>query len=172
MKNILLSLAVSSVLLVLLIGCEDSSLNNSVSDESLNKTGPPNGNTLSGTIILDHKLVDPVTVNNYYILSGKINYTQVLVVKSPQAIEAGYDVNLDISVDATLKDILSNREPNIGKITSESDDRFYLDVNGRYILVKSYPVDGMTDMIELVCTFAITAEGLKLESVVLSSPVV
>ena len=170
MKNILLAFVVSSVLL--LIGCEDSSINNPVSTESSNQVGKPNDNTLRGSITLEHKLGDPVRRNDYYLLSGKINYTQVLNRRSPQAIAAGYDVYLNISVDATLKDILSNLEPNIGEIKSESEDRFYLNTNGNYILVKSYQINGLPERIELVCTFAVTAEGLKLESVVLYSAVV
>jgi hypothetical protein len=172
MKNILLALVVSSALLVLLIGCEDNSINDPVSAESFNKVGPPNRNTLRGSINLEHKLVDPVRVHNYYLLCGKINYSQLLILKSPQDIALGYDVNLDISVDITLKDILSSLEPSIGKIKSESEDRFYLNANGSYILVKSYPIKSLPDRIELVCTFAVTTEGLKLESVVLNSPVV
>jgi len=171
MKNILLAFVVSSVLLFL-IGCEDSSMNNPVSAELSNHVGKPNNNTLRGSITLEHKLGDPVRRSDYYLLSGKINYTQVLNRRSPQTVAAGYDVYLNISVDATLKDILSNLEPNIGEIKSESEDRFFLNTNGNYILVKSYQVNGLPERIELICTFAVTAEGMKLESVVLNSPVV
>jgi hypothetical protein len=173
MKNILLSLVVFSVLLLLLVGCEDNSINNPVSAESFNKAGPLSGNTLNGSIILEHKLAGLGTVNKYYLLSGKIYYSQELIIKNPQAIVLGYDVKLDISVDAVLKDISApSGEQNAWRILSKSEDLVFVAANGSYVLVKSYPVLGRTDEMELVCTFAITTRGLKLENVVLSSPVV
>jgi hypothetical protein len=48
-------------------------MNNPVSNDLINKAGPPSGKTLRGSIILEHKLVDPVRMNNYFLLSGKIN---------------------------------------------------------------------------------------------------
>jgi hypothetical protein len=173
MKNILLAIVVSSVLLVLLISCEDNSINNPISAELLNKKfGPPAVNILHGSIVLERKLIDPVRVNNYYLLSGKISYSQELILKTPPAIEPGYDVNLDILMDATIKDSLSSIKPNSWKIKSESVDRFFLNRDGSYTLIKTYPIDGMVDRIELDCIFAVSSQGLKLVSVDLRSPVV
>jgi len=172
MKNILLAFVVSSVLLFL-IGCEDSSMNNPVSAESLNKkVEPPGVSILHESIILEHKLIDPVKVNNYYLLSGKINYSQELILKNLPSIAPGYEINLDISVDASLKDMLSSLEPNSWRIKSESVDRFFLSKDGSYTLIKTYPIDGLLDRIELNCIFTVNSQGLKLVSVDLRSPVV
>lgn len=173
MKNIVLSLVVSSVLLLLIVGCEDNSINNPISAESFNKAEPNSGITLHGSIILDRRLEVPGTIKKYYLLRGKINYSQELIINSPQAIVPGYDVKLDISIDAILKDIsVPSGEQNTWKILAESKEITFVALNGSSILVKSYPVLGRTDKMELVCTFVITTQGLKLESVVLSSSVV
>jgi hypothetical protein len=173
MKKILLASVVSSVLLVLLISCEDNSINNPVSAELLNKkAGPPAVNILRGSIILERKLIDPVRVNNYHLLSGKISYSQELILNTPPVIEPGYDVNLDILMDATIKDSLSSIKPNSWKIKYESVDRFFLNRDGSYTLIKNYPIDGMVDRIEMDCIFAVSSQGLKLVSVDLRSPVV
>ena len=172
MKNILLAFVVSSVLLFL-IGCEDSSMNNPVSAESLNKKVElPGVCILRESIILEHKLIDPVKVNNYYLLSGKINYSQELILNNLPIITPGYEINLDISVDASLKDMLSSLEPNSWRIKSESVDRFFLNKDGSYTLIKTYPIDGMLDRIELNCIFTVNSQGLKLVSVDLRSLVV
>jgi hypothetical protein len=171
MKNYLLALVVTSSLLLSLIGCQDNSINNPVSSESTNKASPPGVNILRGSIILEHKLVDLVRINNYYFVSGKLitlkNQNENLSATMP-----GYDVKLNISLDAILKEIFTNLDPNSWNIRSNSVDHFYLNTRGSYTLVKIYPIDGAPNRIELVCTFEATTQGLKLESVVLSSPVV
>jgi hypothetical protein len=173
MKNIVLSLVVSSVLLLLVVGCEDNSINNPISVESFNKAEPNSGITLHGSIILDHRLEVPGTIKKYYLLSGTIRYSQELIINNFPAKEPGHNVLLDISIEALLKDVsASNGEQNTWKILAESKELTFVALNGSTILVKSYPVLGRTDEMELVCTFAITTQGLKLESVVLSSPVV
>ena len=174
MKYHLLSLVVSSVLLISLMGCEDNSMNNPVSGTSVDKVQPPGVNTLSGKIMLDHRVGDPVRINNYYQLTGNISYTQELFsVNNPnQDIVPGYNINLDIQVDAILKDYLSNLEPNSWEIKAESNDRFYINAAGSYTLIKAYPVVGTKDRLELVFTFIVTTDGMKLEGVILSSPVV
>jgi hypothetical protein len=173
MKRSIVNLIVSLFLLLVLFGCEDNSINSPVSNEKVNKADPLGINNLEGTIILDQKLIDPINVNNYYLLKGKINFSRELTfIQSSMAVTPIYEVRLDIYVDATLRDYLSNLEPNTWNIKSESHDRFNLNENGNYTLVKTYPIDGMPDMIELDCTFSVTTEGIKLDEVFLRSPVV
>ena len=173
MKNHLVFLIFFSIVFISLFGCEDNSINNPVSTDAVNKTEPFGINTLHGTIILDHKLVDPVEVSNYYLLNGHLNYSQRLeFIQSPKLVEPSYQVTLDISIDAKIKSMFSNTDPNTWDLRAESTDRLTLTESGNYILVKSYPIDSMPYLIELVCTFTVTTDGLKLDSVNLRSPVV
>ena len=172
MKNILFSLVISSIML-LLVSCEENSVNNPVSTESVDKVGPHSEKTLRGSITLNHNLEAPGTIKKYLHLSGKIYYSQQLIITDRPDIAPGYDVELDISVDAILKDVNAvNGEQNTWKILAKSEDITFVAINGSSILVKSYPVLGRTDELQLVCTFEITTQGMELKSVALSSPVV
>ena len=76
MKKILFSAVIFSFLL-LLIGCQDHSMNNPVSSQPLNKTSLSNGKTVEGVIPLNYKLIDPFRSDIEYKLSGDIDYTEV-----------------------------------------------------------------------------------------------
>jgi hypothetical protein len=171
MKKMMLSLVI--FLFLLLIGCQENSMTNPVSAESLNKANLNHLNTEQGTIKLDQKLADPYRVKDYFLLSGEIKYTDELLIKNPRVTATGYDVKTDISVDATLKNISSSfGESNTWKILSESQDLVYVTANGRYVLEKYYPVLGRTDKMELDCKFEITTDGVRLISVNLITPIV
>lgn len=168
MKNHIISLVASFALLISLMGCQDNFRNNPVSSKAFEKVGPTSAEPLQGSITLANRLVDPIKVNNYYLLNGKIKYSQELFIKTG-ATEPKYEVRLDVAVDAVLTD---NLEPKQWDINAKSKDRFYLDVKGSRTLVKSYPINGTTDLFTLVCKFEVDSKGLKLANVKLNSPVV
>ena len=170
MKKVLFSLFISSVLL--LVGCQENSMTNPVSP-SLNKNDLTNVTTLQGIIPIDQKITNTVPGNADFILNGKINYTESIVQHlGPQVISTlapGFDVMTNISIDAILKGIrVSNVEQNGWRILSKSSDQVFVRADGSSVLIKSYPVLGRTD--KLVFTFVVTVKGIRLDRVILDSP--
>lgn len=171
MKKIFFLMAFSLVLL--LIGCNENSASNPVSPDTINKSASGLGTEHRGDIYLDQKLQSPDVLGDYFQLNGDINYTEETLGQIPQSSIAGLDEKLDISIEATLTDISVNTtKPVIWKISSESGDLVTLPQNGSNELVKTYLVPGRTDKLELVCTFTVTLDGLKLKNAVLQSAMV
>ena len=174
MKKVLFSLFIFSVLL--LVGCQENSMTNPVSSESLNKTDLTHGTTSQSTITLDQKLANPgIEGNTDFIVNGKIDYTESIfpqnVTPLVSTLAPGIDVMTNISVDAILKSVsLSNVGQNGWKILSDSRDQVFVSANGSSVLVKSFPVPGRTDRLKLVFTFTVTVNGIRLDSVILDSP--
>ena len=81
--------------------------------------------------------------------------------------------NLTESVIANLKIISSaDIKNNTWKISDESDDVVKFSSDNADILLKSYPIIGMANRMDLVCKFDVSQDGEELVSVFLSSPVV
>jgi hypothetical protein len=172
MKKILFSAVVSSFLL-LLIGCQDNSMTNPVSSQSLNKTDPIGSNFVENVIPLDYKLIDPVNKDIEYKLSGDISYTEEVLKSGTQDVAPQYAIKLDNSILANLKIISSSDiKLNSWKISSQADNIVKITSDNADILVKSFPVIGNPDRLELVCTFTVSADGEELTKVALESPVV
>lgn len=174
MKKLLLSIASLSFLL-LLIGCQDNSITDPYSSRSLNKSNLMHSNKFEGVITLDQKLADPDRINDYFLLRGNIKFAEYLfdnplIDSAPQLTAAGLNEKLDISVDAVLRGILSSSaDQSVLKVDSKSDDIVFVNTNGTDTLVKSYPVIGRKDKLELVLTFAVTENGIKLKDAILIS---
>ena len=172
MKKILFSAVIFSFLL-LLIGCQDHSMNNPVSSQPLNKTSLSNGKTVEGVIPLNYKLIDPFRSDIEYKLSGDIDYTEVPINPLPSETSAVNEDNLTESVIANLKIISSaDIKNNTWKISDESDDVVKFSSDNADVLIKSYPIIGMANRKDLVCKFDVSQDGEELVSVFLSSPVV
>ena len=172
MKKILFSAVIFSFLL-LLIGCQDHSMNNPVSSQPLNKTSLSNGKTVEGVIPLNYKLIDPFRSDIEYKLSGDIDYTEVPINPLPSETSAVNEDNLTESVIANLKIISSaDIKNNTWKISDESDDVVKFSSDNADVLIKSYPIIGMANRMDLVCKFDVSQDGEELVSVFLSSPVV
>ena len=173
MKKLLLTTSV--FLALLLIGCQDNSITDPYPRGSLSKGNLMHGNTFEGIITLDQKLADPDRINDYFLLTGKINFTEALFNnnfqdKAPQLTAAGQEEKLDILVDATLTGFgVSNADKGVLRIDSKSVDVVFLSANGTDTLVKVYPVLGRNDKMELVLTFIVTENGLKLKDSILTS---
>jgi hypothetical protein len=171
MKKILFSFAIFSALL--LIGCKDNSMTDPVSSQPLNKANINQAEITQNVIPLDFKLTDPVTKNIDYKLIGDIDYTEEVVDRNPSETVLEKDVNLDNSVIANLSIISSSDlKTNTWKISSGSDDIVKFTSDNGVVLVKSYPVIGSAERMDLVCTFIVTSRGEELKSVNLETPVV
>jgi len=172
MKKILFFAVVSSFLL-LLIGCQDNSMTNPVSSQSLNKTDPIGSNYVENAIPLNYKLMDPVNKDIEYKLSGDIDYTEEILKPSSQDIVPQIDIKLNNSVSANLK-IISSSDIKLDswKISSEADNLVKIISDKADILVKSFPVIGNADKLDLICTFTVSQEGEELTNVSLESPVI
>lgn len=172
MKKILFSVVVFSFLL-LLIGCQDNSMTNPVSSHLLNKTDTNSPNIVENIIPLEYKLMDPVNKETGYYLSGDINYTEEIIKPGTQDIAPQFDIKLDNSVLAKLRIISSSDiKLNTRKISSTADNIVKITSDKGVVLVRSFPVIGNPDRLELVCTFTVSEEGEELTSVTLDSPVV
>jgi len=165
MKKIFLALVISTVLL--LMGCENNSINDPNSADTVGKNEFSSGGiTHRGSIPLDRMLMLPGRGNDYYQLKGTINYTSELIKQYPDATNEKFNVKLDISVNAQLSDIYSKS----WSISSYSDDLLYIAQEGVYVLEKTYPVIGRKDNLRLVCRFIITTDGVGLDNVELKVP--
>ena len=158
MKKLLISLVVFSVLFV--IGCQDNSITDPVSTESINKDQTTGENFTSGVIPLEGILVVPGGFQTYYDIQGQINYTHELVLLDPAPPAPQYYINLDLSVKALLTD----EGHNSFRISSQSEDIIYDSGDRTYILQKSFPVLGRNDGMVLVCRFLVTTDGIELSS--------
>lgn len=164
MKNLFLTIAFFSVLL--LVGCQENSITDPTSPESVNKNQNPTvtvstGTVTTGTIPLQGTVVLPGLGQTYYSIEGVINYTHELVLLDPIPPAQQYNVHLNLSVSAALNNE-STRDRYTLSIISESEDVFYVSEEGIYILEKSYPLLGSNDGLVLVCRFLVTTDGIGL----------
>lgn len=158
MKKLLSSLIVFPVLFV--IGCQENSITDPVSTGSINKNQTTGETFTSGVIPLEGLLMIPGGFQSYYTIKGQINYTHELVLLDPMPPAPQYYVDLNLSVRANLTD----ESHNTFRISSTSEDNIYVLENGRYFLVKSFPVIGRNDGLTLVCSFIVTTGGIGLYS--------
>ncbi len=177
MKKVLFSLFISSVLL--LVGCQENSITNPVSSDSINKASSVHETILRGTVILDQQLVNPTIKGNPdFKMKGKINYIETIFPKNVPELTGvgsnmtpGVEIGLNFSIDATISSTSSTLVgQNQWRIFSNSQDQVFVKENGSTILVKTFPIIGGVDNISLVCTFTVTEKGIKLDSVILNSP--
>lgn len=158
MKKLLYSLVVFSALF--LIGCQENSITDPVSTESVNKNQTKGGTITSGVIPLEGVLVITGGVQSYYSLEGQINYTHELVPLDPIPTAPQYYINLNLSVRANLTDESNHSFC----IASKSEDTIYVFEYSRYLVVKSFPIMGRNDGLNLVCSFIVTTGGIVLNA--------
>ena len=186
MKKILFSAVVSSFLL-LLIGCQDNSINNPVSPQTLNKQsstiigknmpGSISAGKIHGIIPVETKLGDPNQANRSYILKGTFNYTESTIKQDIKPVlstaSEEKDLRIELGVDATLTQVgtsaIDNKNnPYKFNLSSKSISVVTFNAKGKSDLIKYYPVFNKFDDLELVCRFTVTSDGLRLDSVALT----
>ena len=156
MKKLFLSFVVFSVLL--LIGCQENSITDPVSSQTVNKD--QNTEIIRGSIPLSGLLANPGGgFNSFLEVDGQINYTHEKVYVNVPPLPR-YDISLKLDVNATLTDPQSPRQ-NYLTISSKSEDVFHISQEGMYVLEKAFPVQGEDGMV-LVCRFLVTTDGVAL----------
>lgn len=158
MKKLLSSLVVFSVLFI--IGCQENSITDPVSTESINKNQTTGETFTSGVIPLEGLLVVPGGFQTYYSIEGQINFTHELVLLDPAPPAPQYYIDLGLTVRAVLTD----EGYNTFTISSTSQDNIYVSDDGIYILEKSFTVLGRNDGLTLVCKFLVTTDGVGLNA--------
>ncbi len=157
-------------LITLIFGCDNKTVNNPVSPNSVDKS-TTNINTIkSGDISIDKKLIDPIKYNTDYQVNGDITYTEELLRNNSVTTATGYEARLGITIKATLTDnSLSTGKVEIWKVSDENESLINIPTSGSNEFVKSYPVIGSNEGLILVCTFEATTQGLLLKNIDLIS---
>jgi hypothetical protein len=156
MKQLLSSLVLFFVLFI--TGCQENSITDPVSTESIKKDQTTGDPLTSGVIPLEGILVVPGGFQTYYSIEGQINYTHELVPLDPAPPAPQYYIDLTLSVRAALTDGGNNAF----RISSQSEDTIYDSGDRTYILQKSFPVLGRNDGMVLICRFLVTTDGIEL----------
>jgi hypothetical protein len=162
MKN--LFICVAAVLFV--IGCQENSITDPVSTESINKDQNP-GPYQHGFISLEGMLDDPYPVmNSFYIISGEIEFEHRVV--SQNYVSLHLLTNADLRYLCTVCSP-SETDPLAGFISDDSED--YLLITGSSsILEKSFTIEGREDGMVLKCRFLVTTGGIELNAMWLTLP--
>ena len=164
MKNLFISLVAVSVLLV--IGCQENSITDPVSNKSVNKDQSP-GPYQHGFITLEGALSDPYPIgNSFYIISGQIEFEHRLV--SPNY------VSLHLLTNASLQYLCTVCSPSEDDVCGEfisTDSEDYLFIAGSFtMLEKSFTIQGREDGMNLKCRFLVTSGGIELNAMWLALP--
>jgi len=160
MKNLLLTLVAFSVLL--LIGCQENSLVDPLSQDSINKDSGPTSNVTRGTIKLGGLLVLPGGFQTYYTIDGQINYTHEKVLLDPIPPAPQYSIAVGLSIRASISD-----GSNSFTVSSNSNDNLYVSEEGIVVLEKTYPILNSANGMVLICRFLVTTDGLGLNQMTL-----
>ena len=160
MKNLFLTIAFFSVLL--LIGCQENSMVDPLSPDTINKDSNPASNITSGTIRLGGLLVLPGGFQTYYTIDGQIDFTHEKVLLDPIPPAPQYYIAVGLSVRAQISD-----GSNSFTVSSNSNDNVYVSEEGIMILEKAYPVLNSENGLVLICKFLVTTDGLGLNQMML-----
>jgi hypothetical protein len=162
-----------------MIGCQENSITDPMQFDQtgdIQKTSDQNVN--SGIITLEGMLQNPYPVmNSYYIINGEIHYQQTLQYIDPAPPNPQYLISLDLSVTANLTDFCTVCEPpttgiSAGTISIETNNIIYVpeDGDGTSSLEKSFPIQGRTDGMVLMCKFNVTTVNIELNAMWLMLP--
>jgi hypothetical protein len=168
MKKFFLTAVALSVLL--LIGCQENSITNSVKDvgqQAIPKSDDPLVN--QGIIELDGILEVPGLTTSFLEISGQVEFVHELVLVDPIPPASQYYVSLSFQLNAELSDPYSENHQDF-TISSESQDLIYVSEDGIYLLEKSFAVQGRRDGLILLCRFLVTTDGVGLNEMWLVIP--
>jgi hypothetical protein len=172
MKKLLFSFVL--FLGLIMIGCQENSITDPNPAGSALKANTDNQSQTSGTIAIDGVLKVPGTLNTYYTVKGKVDYTTAATSSGTDAAPDRYDVAVTLAADATIR---NSEAPSQGEdhipwyISSTTKDQFYAAAAGRITVAKVFPIKGRTDGMVLVVKFNITTSSVQLDSRWLSFPV-
>ena len=164
MKKTFISLSIFSILF--LIGCNQNSMNNPVGPQGINAVNKTSQNIKTGTIKINRILELPGWGNTYYQINGMINYKEELYPQNLSPSTSKPNVNLDIAIDATLTNSnLINNENRAPDVYANTDSLIYVSEEGIYLLTKTYPVEGLKNNVDLVCTYLVTTDNVSLNQI-------
>ena len=177
MKNLLFCFVVFSALLV--IGCQENSITDPLQFDQkgeIQKTSDQKIN--SGIITLEGMLQNPYPVmNSFYLIDGEIKYKHRLQYLDPVPPNSQYVISLDLSVSADFMEYCTVCSPpttgrSVGSISIETNDIIYMSGDGgcMYLLEKSFPIQGRTDGMVLMCRFNVTTDSIELYAMWLKLP--
>lgn len=175
MKNLIISLAVASVLFV--IGCQENSITDPIADKYSNKVQAETPDTyIKGTILLEGVLSDPYLVgNSFYRINGEIEFEQRFVNAEPNNRFSKRYAALYFTTNASLRyfcTVCSPAEEDkiAGFISEVSED--YVPLGGNYVslLEKTFSIQGREDGMVFKCRFLVTASGMELSAMWLALP--
>lgn len=170
MKNTVFLIA--ALFYLSLTGCKENSIADPFEDVAVQKNVDPSVHT--GTILLDRMFRDPYPVmNSFYIIKGQIQYRHSVRILDPIPSNPQYLVSLNLAVTANFTDFCTVCEPptispSIGTISIETNDIILIQGEGKYMLEKSFPIQGREDKMVLVCRFLVTIDGVVLNTMWLS----
>ncbi len=172
MKKLFLTLVTFSILFV--IGCQENSITDPITVEPTNKVQPNPFH--QGTITLERMLTDPHPVmNSYFIINGEVEYAHSLEVLNTVPAVQQYSVSLNLTISAEFTYLCTvcsqnNEETTAGNISSHSSDTITLTENDKYILEKSYLIQGREDGMVIIFRFFVTTKDISLAEVFLVLP--
>ena len=166
-------------LVLVLVGCKESTLTDPLQDLELQKIKNNHDPSVhTGTILLDRMFRDPYPVmNSFYIITGQIQYRHSVRILDPIPPNYQFLISLDLSVVANFTDFCTVCEPptngiSLGTISIVTNNIIYMseDANGIYLLEKSFPIQGRTDGLVLMCRFNVTTDSIELNAMWLELP--
>lgn len=166
MKNLLIPLF--SLVILLLIGCQENSITDPLSSQSPNKLQSNDGTITQGSINLQGILEVQGSDNLTYVIDGGIEYTHELIFVDPIPAAQQYYVRLSLSTNAIISranDLPGNKS---NTVSSESEDIFYVSPEGIYLLEKTFYLQGSFEGMVLVLKFLVTIDGVGLNSMLLA----
>ncbi len=172
MKKLFLTIVTFSILF--LIGCQENSVTDPVTNEPTNKVQQDPSH--QGTLTFERLLTDPYPVmNSYYLINGEIEYDFSLDDHNKFASVQQHTVSLNLTMSAEFTYLCTvcndnNGEILVGYINSLSNDTIVLAGNNRYILEKSYLITGREDGMVLICRVIVTTEDVSLAEIFLVLP--
>jgi len=175
MKNLFVSLV--TVLVLLVIGCQENSITDPIANESADKVQAVTLDTyFHGTIPLEAVLNDPYPIgNSYYRISGQIEYDFRILYLDPipsapqRSASIYFEVNADLQYFCTLYPF--SYEDNLsGFIAEVSEDLVPLGGNFASLLEKTFTIQGRDDGMVLKVRFAVTNDRIELNAMWLALP--
>ena len=152
-----------SFFLLLVIGCQDNSITDPVMTESNSSSSKTSLDITRGYFPLEGILVAPGMTNNYFSITGRIDYTHQLFYLDPIPPSPQFVVKVHFNVSAVITD-LNYRTRRSWTIKAQSDDNVYVSEEGIYILEKTFPINNRKDQMVLKCKFIVTTSGVQLDA--------
>lgn len=175
MKNLFISLAAASVLLI--IGCQENSIVDPVTNEPTEKVqvGTPD-NYFHGIIPLESILNDPYPIgNSFYRIIGQIEYNFRKIFLDPKLPTAQQHILLHVEINADLQNFCTvcppTPEDELSGFISEIFDS-YVPIAGNTVsfLEKTFAIQGREDRMVLKVRFSVLNEKVGLNAMWLALP--